>query len=246
MSWLTSRHAIQAAIERGASGTLYLVRKNTRVSDVAEAAAQRGVPVRYVTSDKLKRIAGNSTRGAAFQLSEENPASGRTIDLKSWLSEYRDTLPSPILVLDHITDPHNVGAILRSAHWFGAALIVIPAKRSATSGDVVARSSAGAVSLVDITYVANLRNAIEACKAAGYWVYAADADGVDVSKTRINAPTLLVLGAEGKGISPGLEKVIDSKIRIPGNKKSESSVDSLNVSVSAGVLLYALRVTDRY
>lgn len=246
MGWLTSRHAIQAAIERGAAGTLYLVRKNTRVADVAESASKRGIPIRYVTSEKLKRIAGNSTRGAAFQISDNDSPSGRTIDIKSWLADHRDDPPSPILVLDHITDPHNLGAILRSAHWFGVPLVVIPAKRSATSGDVVARASAGAVSLVDVAYVANLRNAIEACKEVGYWVYAADADGTDVAETRINTPTLLVLGAEGKGISPGLGKVIDTTIRIPEYKKSESTVDSLNVSVSAGVLLYALRVTDLY
>jgi 23S rRNA (guanosine2251-2'-O)-methyltransferase len=145
------------------------------------------------------------------------------------------------VALDHITDPHNLGAILRSVHWFGAPLVVIPERRSAAEGDVVSRSSAGAVAYTTITYVPNLRNALETLKRGGYWTYAADGGGIDVREAQINPPSVLVLGAEGRGISPGLEKVIDQTIAIPRDPGVErSSVDSLNVCVSAGVLLYEL------
>jgi len=248
MGWITGRHGITAALDGGATGTLYLQRKDRNTERLADLARGRAVEVRYVSAEKLLRLAGKQARGAALyvegapgDLAGATPAGGGTVDLAVWLTEHQHDRPSPVVALDHITDPHNLGAILRSVHWFGAPLVVIPERRSAAEGDVVSRSSAGAVAYTTIAYVANLRNALETLKRFGYWTYAADGGGADIRDTRINTPTVLVLGAEGRGISPGLEKVIDQSVAIPRDIGTErSSVDSLNVSVSAGVLLYEL------
>lgn len=248
MGWITGRHGITAALEKGAAGTLYLQRKDRNAESLAELARNRDVQVRYVTAEKLTRLAGTGARGAALHVdapdgrgSDSFGGGEHTVDLDAWLLEHHDDPPSPVVALDHITDPHNLGAILRSVHWFGAALVVIPERRSAAEGDVVSRSSAGAVAYTTISYVTNLRNALETLKHHGYWTYAADGCGVDVREVTIHSPSVLVLGAEGRGISPGLEKVVDQTVAIPRDPRNErSTVDSLNVSVSAGVLLYEL------
>jgi 23S rRNA (guanosine2251-2'-O)-methyltransferase len=137
MGWITGRHAIQAAISRSGAGTLYLRRKDPRLEDLATAASVQGVTVRYVSAEKLKRLAGPGTRGYALEINETSDKAGGSVELARWLDQNRTRPPSPIVALDHITDPHNLGAILRSVHWFGAPLVIIPARRSATGGDVV-------------------------------------------------------------------------------------------------------------
>jgi 23S rRNA (guanosine2251-2'-O)-methyltransferase len=253
MAWLTRRHAIEGALKSGADGVLYLLRKSSRYESLAEEATRRDVPVRYVSAEKLRRLAGPDSRGAAFEVAE--PGDGRsspTVDLKSWLETSGTAGENLVVALDHITDPHNLGAILRSCHWFDVSLVIIPDRRSATGGDVVARASAGAVSFVPVAFVSNLRQALDLCRQKGYWVYGADTAGPDISAATVHTPTVLVLGGEGKGISPGLEKVLDGTLEIPrppfrtGSRGGttttpDSTVDSLNVSVAAGILLYALR-----
>ncbi len=243
MIWITRRHAVEAALHSGTKGVLYVSRQDPRVSGLVDAATKRGLPVRHVDTERLKRLAGQDVRGFAFQMEKPSGegAATPTVELKEWLTSFRGDFPSPILALDHITDPHNLGAILRSAHWFDVPLVLIPQRRSAGTGDVVARASAGAVSYVPLAPVTNLRQALHLCREAGYWIYAADAGGTSIGKATIPGPTVLVLGGEGTGISRGLEKVIDGVVSIPRTGEGESTVDSLNVSVSAGILLYAYR-----
>lgn len=246
MTWITRRHAVEAALHSGAKGILYIARRDPRLTRLVEEAKRRGISVRQVDADGLRRLAGPDVRGFAFQAEAIAEGGGvGKVELKEWLTAFRDNLPSPILALDHITDPHNLGAILRSAHWFDVPLVLIPQRRSAGTGDVVARASAGAVSYVPLSPVANLRQALQLCHDAGYWIYAADAGGRSVEGATIPGPTVLVLGGEGKGISRGLEKVIDGVVSIPRTGTGQSTVDSLNVSVSAGVLLYAYRYGNK-
>lgn len=239
MSWITGRHAIIAAIERNARGTLYVVQQDRRATDLQSVAAKAGIPVRAVSAKRLKSLAGGGARGFALELEETQKTSTvRTLD--RFLSETRDVPTGPIVALDHVTDPHNLGAILRSAWWFGAALVLLPTRRSAPITDVVHRSSAGAASLVPIAPVSNLRNALESCKEAGWWIYAADADGTELPGSEIERRAVLVFGAEGRGVSPIIAGTVDTVLSIPPGGDTQS-VDSLNVSVSAGVLLYDYR-----
>lgn len=240
MSWITGRHAIIAAIERNARGTLYVVQHDRRAIDLQTVAAKAGIPVRAVSAKRLKSLAGGGARGFAFEL-EESQATSTVRTLDRFLGETRDTAPAgPIVALDHVTDPHNLGAILRSAWWFGAALVLLPVRRSAPITDVVHRSSAGAASLVPIAHVSNLRNALESCKEAGWWIYAADADGTELPGSEVERRAVLVFGAEGRGVSPIIAKTVDTVLSIPPGGDTRS-VDSLNVSVSAGILLYDYR-----
>lgn len=240
MSWITGRHAIIAAIGRNARGTLYIVEGDSRAAEIRKLALRSNVPIRSVPARRLKSLAGGGARGFAFEL-EETSGTSTVRTLEEFLSETRDLAAvGPIVALDHLTDPHNLGAILRSAWWFGAALVLVPARRSAPLTDVVHRSSAGAASLIPIAHVTNLRNALDRCRQAGWWIYAADSSGVPLAEAEIDQRAVLVFGAEGRGVSALIAGTADVSISIPSGGAT-GSVDSLNVSVSAGVLLYEYR-----
>ena len=144
-----------------------------------------------------------------------------------------------VVILDSITDPHNVGAILRSCDQFGASLVVIPEHNSASDiagNEVIGRTSAGASAWVPVAIVNNLVRATEQLKQAGFWVYGADAGGQNCRTIDFAEKSVLIMGSEGTGIASLLEKQCDTIVSIPTCGK----IDSLNVSVAAGVLLYEL------
>ena len=144
-----------------------------------------------------------------------------------------------VVILDSITDPHNVGAILRSCDQFGASLVVIPEHNSASDiagNEVIGRTSAGASAWVPVAIVNNLVRATELLKQASFWVYGADAGGQNCRTIDFPAKSVLIMGSEGTGMSQLLEKQCDTIVSIPTCGK----IDSLNVSVAAGVLLYEL------
>ena len=144
-----------------------------------------------------------------------------------------------VVILDKVTDPHNVGAIIRSCDQFGASLVILPEHNSASDiegNEVIGRTSAGASAWVPVAIVNNLVRAVEKLKAAGFWIYGADAGGETLGKIDFPKKTCIIMGSEGTGISQLLEKQCDSIVSIPTCGK----IDSLNVSVAAGVLLYEL------
>ncbi len=145
----------------------------------------------------------------------------------------------PLLVcLDQVTDPHNLGAVARSAEGAGATGIVVPAHGSATVTPVVCRSSAGAVEHLPIAVVPNLARYLAEVKGDDLWAYAADSEGtVSLWNADLTGGVALVLGAEGKGIRPLVRRTCDAAISIPLAGK----VGSLNVSVAAGLLLFEAR-----
>lgn len=142
-----------------------------------------------------------------------------------------------VLVLDSITDPQNVGAIIRSADQFAVDLVILPEHRGATDFEVISRTSAGAASWVNIVVVPNLVRAVEQLKEAGFWIYGADAGGTAANKIDIAEKTALVMGSEGTGMARLLRTKCDTIVSIP----TKGKLDSLNVSVAAGILLYEIR-----
>ncbi len=158
------------------------------------------------------------------------------VEFDSYMAELTSKQDSglTVVILDNITDPHNVGAIMRSCDQFGASLLVIPEHGSVTDGDVIARSSAGASTWVPITIVSNLVRIVEKLQDLHFWVYAADMKGTPLNELDLKGNTALVLGSEGSGISRLLKEKCDSIVSIPTCGK----IDSLNVSVATGVLLY--------
>jgi 23S rRNA (guanosine2251-2'-O)-methyltransferase len=143
------------------------------------------------------------------------------------------------VVLDHITDPHNAGAIIRSAECAGANAVVLPERRAAGVNATVRKASAGATAHLPIARVANVAGALRTLKKAGVWIAGAAAapDAVDYTKADLRGDVALVIGAEGDGISPVVRKECDYVVRIP----MFGTLESLNASVAAGVLLFEVR-----
>jgi 23S rRNA (guanosine2251-2'-O)-methyltransferase len=161
----------------------------------------------------------------------------RSLSLEELCAQASYVDASLVLVLDHIEDPHNVGAILRSADAFGVDAVIIPGRRASPLTDAAARSSAGAIAWVPVIQVNNLRAAVDALKHAGFWAYVADMAGTPVGEHPLSKKALVVLGNEGKGASRILKEAADERISIP----MRGHVDSLNVSVSAAILMYEYR-----
>jgi 23S rRNA (guanosine2251-2'-O)-methyltransferase len=144
--------------------------------------------------------------------------------------------PSPLLFLDGITDPHNLGAILRNAAFFGAKGVVIPRWRSAGLSGAVLKASAGALVKVPLVQAANIGQALLEVKDRGYWVYGADGQGEPCSTFSFATPFVLVVGAEGEGLHPLARKRCDALVAVPGT----GDMESLNAASASAVLLYEI------
>jgi 23S rRNA (guanosine2251-2'-O)-methyltransferase len=142
-----------------------------------------------------------------------------------------------LVVLDQVTDPRNLGAVIRSAEGAGATGVVLPAHNSARVTPAVARSSAGAVEHLPVAVVPNLARYLNEVKGPRLWAYAADAAGTSMTETDLSGGLSLVFGAEGRGIRPLVRRACDATVSIPLSGR----VESLNVSVAAAVLLYEAR-----
>ena len=147
-----------------------------------------------------------------------------------------------LLMLDGIEDPHNLGAILRSVDAINAQGVIIGKHNQVPLNATVAKVSTGAIEYVDVAQVTNLTNTIKYLKEKGFWVVGAEAnESVDFNTLKYDFPTLLVVGSEGKGISPLVLKQCDYRVKIP----MEGHVNSLNVSVATAVLLYGIYLNRR-
>lgn len=208
-------------------------RRGPRIKEILEEADRRGTRVVSAREDELRAMSAEQ-RGIVY--STESGIQ-RAMRIETLCERAGSGEHSLVIVLDHIEDPHNVGAILRSADAFGADAVIIPARRASPLTDAASRSSAGAVAWVPVIQVGNLRAAVDMLKSAGYWVYAADMSGSSVEKVQWNLKTLLILGNEGKGASKILRDAADEVVSIP----MRGHVDSLNVSVSAAILMYEYR-----
>ncbi|MDE7385215.1 MAG: 23S rRNA (guanosine(2251)-2'-O)-methyltransferase RlmB, partial [Anaeroplasmataceae bacterium] len=146
--------------------------------------------------------------------------------------------PKRVLLLDGIMDPHNLGAILRSVDAFGYDAVVLPKNRSCSITETVAHVSTGAIEYVKIAYVNSLSVFVERLKKAGYWICGTDAKGnTDVSQVDLSLNLAVIIGSEGFGMSKTLVKQTDYLLSIP----MVGHVNSLNASVSTGIVLYALK-----
>lgn len=237
MTYISGFHAMEEIVRSGKSGTaeLLVAQAGPRVKKILEQAQKAGFAVRRVAQAELDRLSPDN-RGALVAM--EGQSNATDVDLASWCAERAGGSEAGIvLVLDHIEDPHNLGAILRSADVFSAQLVVMPERRAAKETDTVARSSAGASAYVPVATVSNLARALESLKEAGYWAYAADMGGQSLPEASLPLRVALVLGAEGSGVSRLLKERCDGILSIP----QHGHVESLNVSVAAGVFLYELR-----
>ncbi|MCI6891686.1 MAG: 23S rRNA (guanosine(2251)-2'-O)-methyltransferase RlmB [Treponema sp.] len=223
--------------------TISYSKPGPRVKKILAAAKEAKIKVQEVDNKALDSMVADldealqDHRGIVMTLSGESKQTANIVNFDDWIK----TAPqkSSVLVLDKVTDPHNVGAIIRSCDQFGASLVVLPEHNSANDiegNEVIGRTSAGASAWVPVAIVNNLVRAVEELKEAGFWIYGADAGGQTLGTIDFPEKTCIIMGSEGSGISQLLEKKCDSIVSIPTCGK----IDSLNVSVAAGVLLYEL------
>ena len=236
MSVVTGFHAIEESLKiADKPGTLYISVKGTRIERLIDAAKSAGVAVHRVSAQSLNELAeGKEHRGAAFITVDAQTA--RHQDIGDAISRI-SSATALVVVLDGITDPQNLGAILRSADLFEVDLVVLPSKRSAQLNPTVLKTSAGASNYVSVVTVTNTVRALTKLKEAGFWIYGADASGAPANKVDLTGRICLVMGSEDRGIGRLVREQCDEIIRIPigGN------IDSLNVSVAAGICLYEIR-----
>jgi 23S rRNA (guanosine2251-2'-O)-methyltransferase len=233
MSSLSGIHPVREALRAGRPLDRILIVKGStgpRIQEIVELARERRVPVRFESREALDRAAlGAAHQGiVAFGAAERYATLDETIAQKGLH-----------VILDGVEDPHNLGAIVRTAHAAGASAIVIPERRAVGLTESVARAAAGALAYVPIVKVTNINRSLEALKDAGYWIYGLDERGDHTyDKVDFTAPTAIVLGGEGKGLHEHVAKHCDFLVRIP---MPPGGVASLNVSVAAGIMLFEWR-----
>jgi 23S rRNA (guanosine2251-2'-O)-methyltransferase len=210
--------------------------KDASLRNLLAQAKERNVSVRFERRTFFERVPFKAHQGVV--------AIGRPfpyVSLHDILARDRkDQTPRLIVVLDHLTDPHNVGAIVRTAEAAGADGVVLPERRSAGINATVRKAAAGAAAHLPIARVANLADALRVLKKAGIWVVGADlsADAIELATADLNRSLALVIGAEGSGLSQLIRRECDYLVRLPMRGK----VSSLNASVAAAILIYeALR-----
>jgi 23S rRNA (guanosine2251-2'-O)-methyltransferase len=224
-------YGIRPVVESLKSGRrrIFEVLDSVGDDEVAKAATERGVDVKRVSRQRVEELSRGGVHQGVVARVEPYPYSG----LEEILSA-----PEPVvLILDGVTDPRNLGAVLRAADGAGASGVVIPKDRAVGVTAAAVKASAGASEHVRVARETNLRRAIERMKEAGLWVYAADAGGTPYTELDLAGPVAFVLGSEGRGVRRLVREACDGKVSIP----MLGAVESLNVSVASAVLLYEAR-----
>jgi 23S rRNA (guanosine2251-2'-O)-methyltransferase len=214
-------------------------RRGEDVKRILELAAVRGIEAEVRKREDLDRQAGTTAHQGVLCLCGEFAYAS----LEEIVASRHPAFPgSLILLLDGIEDPQNLGSLIRTAHCFGANGVVIPRDRAAGITPAVIKASAGAAGHTPVAQVVNLTQAIEFLKENGFWIYGTDAGAdKDLSSVRFEGNVGLIMGSEGKGMRPLVRKHCDVLLSIP----LFGRVDSLNVSVAAGILLHEIRRGSR-
>ncbi|MCQ2440956.1 MAG: 23S rRNA (guanosine(2251)-2'-O)-methyltransferase RlmB [Clostridia bacterium] len=201
------------------------------VSVIIAKCSAKGILIKEVSPQKLDYYCmGANHQGVAVMFASQEYSTVKDI------LEYAETKGEKpfIIICDEIEDPHNLGAIIRSAEACGVHGIIIPKRRSASLNATVAKSASGALEYMRVARVTNISNTIDELKEKGVWVFGADMNGTDYTKLDFNIPCAIVIGNEGKGIGTLVAKKCDEIISLPMCGK----INSLNASVAAGVLMY--------
>lgn len=231
-SMIEGRRPVLEALRAKSKITRLMLQKGSRGEPVAEIirlAGDLGVPVDYWEKSRLDKL--SATRNHQGVMAEAPPFC---------YTPFEDLLAAAgkapfVILLDHIQDPYNLGALIRTAYACGCHGVVIPRRRAAQITASVLRAASGAAVYVPVASVVNLSRCAEECKEAGLWVYGADMAGDTVySRGDYRAGTALVIGGEGEGISRLMKEKCDHLIRLP----MQGQVASLNASVAGGLLMY--------
>ena len=228
------RNPVREAFRAGKTAEkLYLIKgeRDARLSALFSEAKEKGVTVEYVDRAVMDKLTGGGNhQGVAARVTDFSYCS--TEDIVARAKERGESLL--VVLLDGITDPHNFGAIVRSAECFGAHGIVIPARRSVGVTDTVVKVASGATEHMLIAKVTNLNDVIREFKQRNIWVYACDFDGQTPCSADLTGDVALIVGSEGTGVHRLTRELADGVVTIPEYGK----INSLNASVAAGVVLY--------
>jgi 23S rRNA (guanosine2251-2'-O)-methyltransferase len=231
-SVISGVHPVREALRANRPLDRVLVARGTggaRLQEIVELCRQRSIPLRFESREVLDRASQSANHqgviafGAAHQY-----------------AELEDVLPGAklVVVLDGIEDPHNLGAIVRTAHAAGAAAVVLPERRAAGLTETVAKAAAGALEYLPVVRAGNTSKALEAMKQRGFWIYGVDERGDRLYSDAVYLePTAFVLGGEGHGLHQNVKNHCDVLVRIP----MAGAISSLNVSVASGIVLFDWR-----
>ena len=231
MALLSGIHPVAEALRAGNPIERVVIAQGAggpRLQEIIDLARRAGVPVRFEPRGAIDKLANTSAHQGVIALG----AARKYADLESVAHS------ELLVVLDGVEDPHNLGAIVRTAHAAGAGAIIIPERRAVGITDVVAKAAAGALEHLPVVRVTNINRTLEELKRQGMWIYGLDERGTDnYDKVDYAARSVLVLGGEGGGLHEQVRKNCDVLVRIPMAGK----ISSLNVSVATGVVLFEWR-----
>ena len=233
---IAGRNAVAEALRAGRPIDRIYVRRGDRTGSVhaiLRMAKEAGVAVKDVDARKLDAMCGGENHQGIVAVAAVH-AFSEAEDIFA-LAESRGEPPF-LIVCDEIADPHNLGAIIRTAECAGAHGVVIPKRRSVGLTAAVGRASAGAVEYLPVVRVPNIASFLDEIKARGVWVYTADMDGTDWCQTDFSGPAALVVGSEGFGVSRLVKEKSDFIVSLP----MKGRVNSLNASVACGILCYEI------
>lgn len=238
MDRLTGIHAVREALEAGRAFDRIVIakgRQDTRVEEIVRLARGRNISVRFEDRSQIDRLADSQDHQGIVALVAARAAGTLDEILAAANAGVGRGEKGLIVLLDGVEDPHNLGAVIRTALAAGAHGVVIPERRAAGLTDTVARASAGALAHLAVAKVTNLARTMEELKEAGYWLVGL-AEQAEKSYTEVDfrSPVGIVLGGEGKGLHELTRKRCDFVVSLP----TTGPVKSLNVSVAAGVVLF--------
>ena len=232
---IEGRNAVMEALRAGASiDKIYILKGETdaTLGHIASTAREKGI----VVVDADKRKLDNMSRTHSHQGVIAAAAVREYVSVEEILQSARDKGEQPLIVIcDELSDPHNLGAVIRTAECAGAHGVIIPKRRSAGLTAIVAKTSAGAVSYVPVARVANLPSTIKELQKEGVWIFGTAADGnTSLYQADLKGPAAIVIGSEGDGMGRLVGECCDFRVSIPMRGK----LNSLNASAAAAILLY--------
>lgn len=231
---IVGRNAVMQALESDRtidSVTVAEGQRGGQAAKIIEICREKKIPVKYADSRKLDKLCG----GAAHQGVAAFAAAHDYAELDDIFNLAQSRGESPFIVIcDGLEDPHNLGAILRTAEAAGVHGVIIPKRNSVTLNYTVAKTSAGAIEYVPVVKVTNIAGTIDTLKGRGVWVFGADMEGTPWTELDFTGSAALVIGSEGRGLS----KLVREKCDFIASLPMKGKINSLNASVAAGILMF--------
>lgn len=231
---IIGRNSVMEALRAGRAIDSLLVARGDRSGSISRILAEcreKGIVIKEVDAKKLDFLCGqgNHQGVAAYAAAHAYACVAELLALAKERGE-----PPFFIVCDELEDPHNLGAIIRTAEAAGAHGVIIPKRRTASLSFSVSKAAAGALEYLPVARVGNLATTLDELKKEGLWIYGADMDGAPYCETDYSGPTALVIGSEGHGLGRLVKEKCDFIVSLP----MKGQINSLNASVAAGILMY--------